>query len=198
MKPMTVREFFQKFPDDETCLEHIFESRFGRGHKCPNCEKSSNWYRTRLFLSVVRIPSAPDCRHTVRAFTHAPATLVLRHLLVHHDPPRRLPQRATATAWRMGQEIRKHMVDVDGEDPLSGHVEIDEAYIGGKSEEIGKPSRDSKKSTVFGMVERNGDVMANDVPDTRSATPTIGVGGINLSLISIYSLLYKHAVFYFL
>lgn len=30
--------------------------------------------------------------------------------------------------WRMGHEIRKHMAQIDGDDPLSGHVEIDETY----------------------------------------------------------------------
>ena len=44
MKPATVRQFFQKFPDDQTCLSHLFEVRFGQGHECPKCMRSAKWY----------------------------------------------------------------------------------------------------------------------------------------------------------
>ena len=36
------------------------------------------------------------------------------------------------TALRMAHEIRKYMGEVDGEPPLTGHVEVDETYVGGK------------------------------------------------------------------
>ncbi|MFN0066850.1 MAG: transposase, partial [Limisphaerales bacterium] len=42
---MTVREFFQKFPDDEACLSHLFGVRFGQGHVCPKCDRAAKWYR---------------------------------------------------------------------------------------------------------------------------------------------------------
>ena len=45
MKPANVRQFFQTFPDDETCLVHLFNVRFGQGHKCSKCKKASKWYR---------------------------------------------------------------------------------------------------------------------------------------------------------
>ncbi len=32
------------------------------------------------------------------------------------------------TAWRMGHEIRKYMGKIDGDDELSGHVEVNEAH----------------------------------------------------------------------
>src|SRR3546814_19029368 len=35
------------------------------------------------------------------------------------------------TAWRMGQQIRKLMANADGFSVLQGHVELDEAYVGG-------------------------------------------------------------------
>ena len=35
------------------------------------------------------------------------------------------------TAWRMGQQIRTLMAKADGFEKLKGHVEIDEAYVGG-------------------------------------------------------------------
>ena len=40
------------------------------------------------------------------------------------------------TAWRMGHEIRKYMGEVDGIPPMTGHVEVDETYVGGRRPKI--------------------------------------------------------------
>ena len=45
MKPINVRQFFSQFPNDEACLAHLFEVRFGQGHECPECKRSAKWYR---------------------------------------------------------------------------------------------------------------------------------------------------------
>ena len=42
---LTVQTFFKQFPDDESCLSHLFDVRFGQGHVCPKCERSAKWYR---------------------------------------------------------------------------------------------------------------------------------------------------------
>jgi transposase-like protein len=76
------------------------------------------------------------------------------------------------TAWRIGHEIRKFMGKVDGDDGLSGTVEIDEAYVGGNTHKVGRPGADSKKTAIFGMVERGGDVMTRVVPNVKMETLT--------------------------
>ena len=74
------------------------------------------------------------------------------------------------TAWRMGHQIRKFMGAVDGDPPLSGHVEADETYIGGRRAG-GKRGRGAPgKTVVFGMLERDGDIMTRVVPNVRRAT----------------------------
>src|SRR3970040_701509 len=63
------------------------------------------------------------------------------------------------TAWRMGHEIRKFMAKVDGDDGLSGTVEADETYVGGKPRKHGKRGEfrwQIEKEGVFGMVWRGG------------------------------------------
>ena len=36
-RKLTVREFFKRFPDEDTCLEHVMDVRFGLRHTCQAC-----------------------------------------------------------------------------------------------------------------------------------------------------------------
>jgi len=62
------------------------------------------------------------------------------------------------TAWRMAKLVRSLMQQ--GGDLLSGTVEADETYIGGRHDH--RQGR-SKKQIVFGVVERQGNVRAAQV-----------------------------------
>jgi transposase-like protein len=63
---------------------------------------------------------------------------------------------AYRTAWFLGHRIRAAMEE-DAPVPLTGIVEIDESFVGGKSREIGKgPTAD--KIMVLGAIQRGGDV----------------------------------------
>lgn len=80
------------------------------------------------------------------------------------------------TAWRMANKIRSMLQDNDDE-PFSGTVEMDETYVGGKRRgtKRGRPGKDSHKTPVFGMAQRNsekgkGRVVAKAVPDAKRAT----------------------------
>jgi transposase-like protein len=74
---------------------------------------------------------------------------------------------AYKTAWRMFTQIRKLMSE--NINPLTGQVEVDETYFGGKH--IGKRGRGALgKSVVLGMVERNGNAVARVVPDVKTKT----------------------------
>jgi transposase-like protein len=83
------------------------------------------------------------------------------------------------TAWFMLQRIRLAMED-DTFDMLTGTVEVDEAYIGGKWDKMNRKRRRtvekagqtaySSKAAVVGMVERKGRVRAFAVPDTKQKT----------------------------
>jgi len=71
------------------------------------------------------------------------------------------------TAWRMCKEVRE--VLFEDHDPMSGDVEMDESYFGGKSH--GKRGRGAEnKTAVFGMVERNGKLEARVVPNCQRKT----------------------------
>jgi transposase-like protein len=71
------------------------------------------------------------------------------------------------TAWRIFKEVRKLMaMDVN---PLSGQVEVDETYIGGKHS--GTRGRGAEgKTIVMGLTERNGNAITKVVADVRAGT----------------------------
>lgn len=179
-KQLTVIEFFKLFPDDNTCLEHIFESRYGQDYTCPKCGKQAKWYR----LKSERAYSCGNCGHHLHPTVGTPfessrTSLQLWFYAIYlftttrHGVSGKELQRTLGvtykTAWRMGHEIRKHMSFVDGDEILEGEVEIDETYIGGVKK--GTRGRGAKNKTIlFGMVERNGDVMTMVVPDVKRNT----------------------------
>lgn len=47
MSDFTVLEFFNRFPDDDSCLDHLMAVRHGTSGKCPKCEKNTNWTRVK-------------------------------------------------------------------------------------------------------------------------------------------------------
>jgi transposase-like protein len=79
------------------------------------------------------------------------------------------------TAHRMFKQIRSLLGD-DDEPPLSGDVEVDETYWGGKPRGQANRTRGaaevqrSYKTPVFGMVERGGRIKARVLPNVGGAT----------------------------
>ncbi|MBZ0325295.1 MAG: IS1595 family transposase, partial [Alphaproteobacteria bacterium] len=74
------------------------------------------------------------------------------------------------TAWRMGHQIRDLMARADGFEMLRGHVELDEAYIGGRRSG-GKRGRGAEgKTIVMGLKERGGRMTAATVPNVKKVT----------------------------
>ena len=152
-KPQTIRQFFKQFPDDEACLAHLFEVRFGQGYACPKCERPSNWYR----IKAERAYSCQWCGHhlhptvgTPFALTRTPLQLwfyaiflftTTRNGVAAKELERQLGV-TYKTAWRMADEIRKHIANVDGDALLGGPgviVDIDETAVGGNAKgELGR------------------------------------------------------------
>lgn len=182
-KPLTIAQFFKQFPDDETCLQHIFDVRFGQGFECPKCEKASNWYR----IKAERAYSCQWCGHHLHPTVGTPFeksrtalqlwfyAIYLFTTTRHGVPAKELERQLGVTyktAWRMAGLIREHMADVDGEKPLGGflkRVEVDETYIGGV-DSVGDGKHFERKSIILGMLEKNGDVMTKVIPNRRKST----------------------------
>ena len=178
---LTVTDFFRQFPTDDACLEHLWNVRFGDEVECEKCGKVGKFYRLRKEPAY----SCPRCGHHIHPMVGTPFAksrtplqkwfyamymfTTTRHGVAAKELQRQLGV-TYKTAWRMGHELRKYMAEVDGETPLSGDVEADETYVGGRTTGGKRGRGASNKTVVFGMLERDGDVMANVVPNVRKKT----------------------------
>jgi len=182
-RQFTVADFFKRFPTDDSCLDHLMELRFGLEIDCPKCGKHGKFSR------IAKLPAyqCAWCGNHIHPMVGTPFeashtalqkwfyAMYLFTTSRHGVPAKELQRQLGVTyktAWRMGHEIRKYMADTDGDDGLSGHVEADETYIGGKPrvKGSGKPGRSTKKTAVFGMLERGGNVMTQVVDRTGRST----------------------------
>jgi hypothetical protein len=172
LKGPSVRQFQKRFPDEDTCLNHLMRTRFGERLTCFKCQKEATYYRTKGRRSFT-------CEHcgyqvyptagTPFESTRTPLTdwfyvmflfCASRNGVAAKEVQRQLGV-TYKTAWRMCNLIRNYMGYVDGDYPIGGPgktVEADETFIGGK-DELGKDD----KAIVLGLVERGGDVVTRVV-----------------------------------
>jgi transposase-like protein len=183
MKQTNVRQFFAQFQNDEACLDHLFEVRFGQGHACPKCERDAKWYRLESELAF----SCQWCGHhihpmvgTIFEKSRTPLQMwfyaIFLFTTTRHGVSAKELQRQLGvtykTAYRMGKLIREHMAAIDGETPIGGEgkiVQIDETYVGGAEKGTRGRSR-RNKSVVFGMIENDGHAIIKVVPDATKPT----------------------------
>lgn len=182
-KPMTITEFFQRFPDDDTCLDHLMKVRYGMEGECPKCHKQTRWSRIRKEPAY----QCQWCGHHIHPMAGTPFArtrtplqkwfyaMFLFTTTRNGVSAKEIQRQLGVTykcAWRMAHEIRKYMGWVDGDGPLghSGVVEADKAWIGGRAP---MEKRDANKTIVLGMVERGGEVITRVVPNRtqKAVTP---------------------------
>jgi transposase-like protein len=180
VQALSVRQFFERFPSDDACLEHVMEVRFGLKHPCDKCLTLSTFHR----LANRPAFSCAHCGHhvypcagTIFQDTRTPLQMwfyaIYLFIATRHGVSGKELQRTLGvtykTAWRIGQQIRKLMDTADGEGVLRGHIELDEAYVGGHRP--GKRGRGAAgKTIVMGLKEREGRMQAEVIPNVQKAT----------------------------
>jgi transposase len=173
---LTVGEFFARFPDDDACLTHIMEVRHGQRHVCQACGVEGTFHKLagRKAFSCSSCgdhvyPCAgtifQDSRTSLRVWFYA----IYLFVTTRHGVSGKELQRSLGvtykTAWRMGQQIRTLMAKADSFEKMKGHVEVDEAYVGGYRPGVGARSRG--KTIVIGIAERGGRTVTKAVPNLR-------------------------------
>ena len=186
----TLMDFMREFPDDATCLEHLWRTRFsydGEHARCPKCVEMRAFrrYETRQQRQSWTCTACGHHLHPLAGtiFEKSSTSLHLWFYTMYLMTSTRCGISAKQlerelgvtykTAWRMAHLIR-HKLMTQGTEPLdSGNpVEIDEVYIGGRRRGTrrGRPGPESHKVPVLGIVQRAGKVAAMTVPNVQRAT----------------------------
>jgi len=182
---MNLIKIFQRFPDQEACVEYLERVRWRDRPTCPHC--GGEHVARKDESGRVGRWNCHDCKSsfnvlskTIMEKTRVPLQkwFLAVGLVVNAKKSISSPQLARdldlnqKTAWYMLQRIRAAMVDGQSE-LLQGIVEADETYVGGKPRKGnrkggGKPNkrgRGTKKVPVIGAVERGGNVKAQIADD---------------------------------
>ena len=186
-------QFINYFNSEERCISAIAEARWGNGEAiCPFCGCSHTYNCKNGKYS---------CSHCGKRFSVTIGTIfentklplqkwfLAMYLISSHKKGvssyqlARDIQVTQKTAWFMMQKVRSLFAQDDAT-ALQGDVEMDEMYLGGRESNKhdsrkteGTQGRSTKtKTPIFGMVERDGKVVAMKVEDTKGATlmPIIG------------------------
>jgi transposase len=163
----TIQQFNLEYPNDDVCLDEIFQNRYGNVKDCPSCGVvATRFYRVKarkcyacMHCGYQLHPLAGTIFHksdtpltkwffAIYLFSNSKngvsAKEVERHLGVTYK-----------CAHRIARRVRMLMEQDDS--LLSGIVEADETYVGGRRKrEEGR----SHKTPVLGLVERKGHARA--------------------------------------
>jgi transposase-like protein len=179
-------ELIERFGSEDKCHAYLEELRWPDGVKCPRCEsdKISRIVKRRQF-------DCDGCRYqfSVRVGTifHDSKLPLWKWFLavymmgeskkgISANQLSRMLGVSYKTAWYLCHRIRATMKDESG-DMLSGIVEADETFVGGKKRFPAGTSRQhmalhrrDNKTVVLGAVERGGKVRLRIAPDTKGET----------------------------
>ena len=178
MKTYTIKDFKKQFPTEESCLEFLKTARWPRGIFCEKCRKVTTHYRITKrkvysceFCGSHVSPTAGTIFHKsdtpLLSWFHAIFLMASTKTGISAKQLQRELGVTYKTAWRIFKEVRKLMAeDVD---PLTGQVEVDETYIGGKR--TGRRGRGAAgKTVVVGLTERKGNAITRVVSDVKART----------------------------
>jgi transposase-like protein len=189
-------EFVKQFPDDEACLQWLRRNRHstdGEHAWCPLCEQVRTFRRYQT-ARPRQTWTCTSCTHQLHPtsgtiFHKSSTSLQLWFYAMWLMTSTRCGISAKQlerelgvtykTAWRMFNLIRNRLMSDDAQGPtLSGEVEADETFIGGKPRESLRREVKAKgwnmqtaywdrKAIVFGAVERKGQLRASVIPTSR-------------------------------
>lgn len=162
--PKTLLALEERFSTEEACREYLFLLRWPNGFQCPRCKHNKFWVKIRGTYEC----TSCRCQTSVTAgtiFQDTKKPLRIWFRAIWHITTQKYGANALGlqrilgfgsyrTAWLWLHKLRRAMVRL-GRDRLSGIVEVDESYIGGRKG--GKRGRGAEgKALIMVVAEVNG------------------------------------------
>jgi transposase-like protein len=185
--PSTLVDAIRHFSDPETCVQFVAALRWPNGPECPECRG-----RELSYLSTRRIWKCKACKRQFSVkigtiFEDSPIGLDkwlasiwmianAKNGISSHELGRAVGL-TQKSAWFVLHRIRLAM-QTGTFRKLSGEIEVDETYIGGRARFMHKSVRAKKitgtgasdKTAVMGVMQRNGEVRTMVIRDTKKRT----------------------------
>src|SRR5579859_6750840 len=185
----TLKDFFEKFPNDDACLEYLKEKRYPSGvTQCAKCGVERKHHRVTgrpayacdycgKMISPMAGTIFEKSTTPLKTWFYAMYLMGSTRCGISAKQIQRETGVTYKTAWRMFRQIRS-LLSEEGMQLEGSTVEMDEMYHGGKRQRIGqrgRPSYGSHKVAVVGMVERSengriGRVVARVAPNAKKVT----------------------------
>ena len=161
--PLTLMEFESRFRTEEACWDYLVQVRWPDGFVCANCAGRKAWRTERsLFHCAECGRQVSVTAGTVFQGTRKPLQVWFRAMwwvtsqkngASAKGLQQSLGLASYQTAWTWLHKLRRAMVR-PGRDRLSGLVEVDETYVGGREKIPGRGAEN--KNLVAIAVEKKG------------------------------------------
>ncbi|GAA0645085.1 IS1595 family transposase [Brevundimonas lenta] len=187
----TLPQMFAAFPTEQSAIDHLTAIRWASGKFCPLCGNADE--KKIGTLTGTNTHKCYSCRKrfsikvgTIFQDTKLPLRTWFAAIWMITNHPKGIASTTLAsdlgitqkTAWFVLHRLR-HAARTDSFNaPLSGEVEVDETFVGGKESNKHAAKKDStqkghgieRKTIVMGLVERGGEVRAGVIDNARSGT----------------------------
>ena len=157
---MSLPEFMARFGAEAQCEQALKAARWPGGFRCPRCDATNHWV---VNHGARKLLQCQACRHQASLtagslFEHTKLPLRTWFLAIYLISQAKTGLSSLAlkrqlgvsypTAWALQHKISQAMALREGQHRLSGHVQLDDAYLGGECAG-GKPGRGSPNKTPF-------------------------------------------------
>jgi transposase-like protein len=202
--PRTLPEFDERFASEEACRQYLMTVRWPNGYRCPSCEHDQHWPVPGHLLECRSCGRQTSLTAgTVMHGTRKPLSVWFKAMwwvcTQKTGGSARGLQRLVGlgsyqTAWAWLHKLRRAMVRA-GREPLTGPVEVDDCFLGGREKgvvgrqtfkkakvvvavEVPGPSRKRLGRVRFGHVsDFSASSLVSFVTDTVAAGSTVTTDG---------------------
>lgn len=166
MDEPSLRDFLDRYPDEQACREHFRQHRWGdNGFECPDCGETDDW----TYLESRRVFQCNTCRRqtSLTAGTILQDTKIdlwdwylSAYLVFTTKKGISTPELARKvgysekTAWFVKHKLLDALREEEAK-RLFGLVEVDEAFLGGRTADV--DGRSTSKQQLLGAVEATDD-----------------------------------------